>query len=63
MSQYIRNGKQILQTTEDQQHLMVFTSVNQAKLYNRTKLGGVAIKGTFKVAQNHTSEVIKHVAK
>lgn len=67
MSQYIRDGKKILQiTVEDdvvKHHLMVFASINQAKLYNRTILAGKAIIGVISKGDFDTSEVIKQVAK
>lgn len=67
MSKYIRDGKKILQiTVEDdvvKHHLMVFASINQAKLHNRTKLHGQATLEPIKAKKDCTTEQFAHVHK
>ena len=57
----IREGKQICNTEEKTK--LVFSSINQAKLYNRTKLDGKAINGKIQTKDFATVETVKHVAK
>lgn len=68
MSNYIRDGKKILHVTPvegtvDKHHVMVFSSINQAKLYNRTQLGGKATVEPFKANLAASTQTMPHVAK
>lgn len=57
----IREGKQICNTEEKTK--LVFSSINQAKLYNRTILAGKAINGVISKEDFNTVETVKHIAK
>lgn len=58
----IREKNKILKSHEESPELLVFTSINQAKLYNRTLMGGSAVRGTIPKGK-YTVTQIKHVAK